>query len=76
MKLGDVKSRIRRMTTLKVLVPDDVKGFWFKRFPSLHVSITASLQEPLESTLVHDWIVQGITVLIQKYSAKGTVASN
>ena len=76
LQLGDVKSKIGKMANWKAPGPDGVRGFWFKRFPSLHSSITASLQEVLESGLVPDWMVKGRTILIQKDSAKGTVASN
>ena len=76
LRLDDVKAGIRKMANWKAPGPDGIRGFWFKKFPSLHTSIAASLQEVLKSGLVPDWMVKGRTVLIQKDSAKGNVASN
>ena len=53
-----------------------MRGFWFKRFRSLHGVITESLQDCLDSGSVSDWMVKGRTVLVQKDSCKGKVASN
>ena len=47
-----------------------------ERFRSLHGVITESLQDCLDSGSVPDWMVKGRTVLIQKDSCKGKVASN
>ena len=74
--LEDVKAGIRKMANWKAPGPDGVRGFWFKRFPSLHPSIAATLQGCLTRGDVPAWMVKGRTVLIQKDSAKGTVASN
>jgi len=75
-QLEDVKVGIRRMANWKAPGPDGVRGFWFKKFPSLHTSLAASLQKCLDDGDVPAWMVKGRTVLIQKDPAKGTVASN
>ena len=75
-QLDDVKAGIGKMANWKAPGPDGVRGFWFKRFPSLHLSLTVALQDCLDSGEVLEWMVKGRTVLIQKDSAKGTVASN
>ena len=74
--LEDVVKGIRKMANWKAPGPDGVRGFWFKKFPSLHSTLTAALQKCLESGHVPDWMVKGRTVLIQKDPAKGSVASN
>lgn len=76
MQLVDVKAGIRKMTNWKAPGPDGVRGFWFKKFLSLHQSIAASLQVCLETAEVPAWMLKGRTVLIQKDSAKEVVASN
>ena len=76
LQVEDVKAGIRKMANWKAPGPDGVRGFWFKKFPSLHAPLTAALQACLDSGEVPPWMVKGRTVLIQKDSAKGTVASN
>jgi len=77
LRLEDVKAGIRKMANWKEAPgPDWVRGYWFKRFPSLHETITAALQECLLSGDVPEWMVKGRTVLIQKDPAKGSAASN
>ena len=56
--------------------PDWVRVYWLKRFPSLHTSISAALQDCVSSGMVPEWMIKGRTVFIQKDPAKGTVASN
>ena len=74
--IKDVEHGIRKMANWKAPGPDGGRGFWFKRFRSLHGAITESLQDCLDSGSVPDWMVKGRTVLIQKDSCKGKVASN
>ena len=74
--LENVKAGIRKMANWKAPGPDWVRGYWFKRFPSLHTSIAAALQDCVSYGVVPEWMVKGRTVLIQKDPAKGTVASN
>lgn len=72
----DVQFGIRKMANWKAPGPDGVRGFWFKRFRSLHGAIAKCLHGCLTRGEVPDWMVKGRTVLIQKDHAKGTVASN
>jgi len=74
--LEDVEAGIRKVANWKAPGPDGVRGFWFKRFRSLHAPLTKALQDCLDSGDIPEWMVKGRTVLIQKDSAKGTVASN
>ena len=60
-----MKAGIRKMANWKAPGPDGVRGFWFKRFPSLHASLTVALGLCLDSGEVPDWLVKGRTVLIQ-----------
>ena len=74
--LDDVKAGIRRMANWKAPGPDGVRGFWFKKLPSLHGVMVDVLQECVESGDVPAWMVKGRTVLIQKDPAKGKAVSN
>ena len=48
--IKDVEHGIRKMANWKAPGPDGVRGFWFKRFRSLHGVITDnSLQDCLDS---------------------------
>ena len=73
---SDVKKGISRMANWKAPGPDGVRGFWFKKFTSLHPYITDALDNCLWDGTVPNWMVKGRTVLIQKDPAKGTVAGN
>ena len=74
--LDDVKGGIRKMKNWKAPGPDWVRGFWFKKFPSLHENLTEALKDCLESGETPEWMVKGRTVLIQKDPVKGTLVSN
>ena len=45
----DIVSGIRKMANWKAPGPDGIRGFWFKRFRSLHGAIASSLQGCLNS---------------------------
>ena len=66
----------RRMANWKAPGPDGVRGFWFKRLPSLHSALRDALQECVGGGAVPAWMVKGRTVLIQKDPAKGKAVSN
>ena len=72
----DVLAAIRRMKNWKAPGPDGVRGFWFKKLPSLHSALTEALNDCVESGNVPAWMVKGRTVLIQKDPAKGRAVSN
>ena len=72
----DVVNYVKRSSSWKAANPDGVRAFWFKTFTSLHSVLAMTLQECLDKGDVPEWMVKGRTVLIQKDSAKGTVASN
>ena len=56
--------------------PDGVTGFLFKNMTALHHAMALGLDDCLKTGNVPDWMVKERTVLIQKDSAKGAVASN
>ena len=74
--LEDVKAGVRRMANWKAPGPDGVRGFWFKKLPSLLPVLTVALQEVVSSGRVPAWMVKGRTVLIQKDPAKGKAVTN
>ena len=71
--VGGAEAGIRRMSNWKVPGPDGVRGFSFKKFPSVHQDLADGC---LDVTGVLSWMVKGRTVLIQNEPAKGTMASN
>ena len=70
------KAGIRRLSNWKAPGPDGVTGFWFKNITALHHAMALGLDDCLKNGNVPYWMVKERTVLIQKDSAKGTVASN
>ena len=68
--INQVKSGIRKMTNWKAPGPDGVQGFWFKKFTSVHASITERLQECLVNGEVPKWMTIGRTSLFMKDPAK------
>ena len=62
----NVKTAIRKMTKWKVLGPDFVQGYWFKRFSTLHPSLTGHLPTCVVVGYVPTWMTKGKTTLIQK----------
>ncbi len=64
------------MKNWKAPGPDGVRGFWFKKFTSIHESLATALNSCVKKGIVPGWMTKGRTVLIQKDPAKGTVASN
>ena len=74
--IEDVSKGIRRMANWKAPGPDGVRGFWFKRLPSLHSALRDALQECVDGGVVPAWMVKGRTVMIQKDPAKGKAVSN
>ena len=72
----DIRAGLKRMSNWKAPGPDGVRGFWFKKFSSLHPFLSKSLQQCLSEGDVPGWMTKGRTVLIQKDPAKGPVAGN
>ena len=75
-ELEGVKKGIGRLSNWKAPGRDQVRGFWFKKFLSLHLALTDALKECVLRGEVPGWMVEGRTVLIQKDPAKGRSASN
>ena len=74
--VSDVRKEIAGMKNWKAPGPDGVRGFWFKKFTSIHEPLALALNNCINEENVPGWMVKGRTVLIQKDPAKGTVASN
>ena len=66
---------IRKMANWKAPGPDGVRGFWFKKFDSLHPALTISLQRCLESGEVPEWMVKG-RILQKELQANSMFAIN
>ena len=76
MDSAKVNAGVGRLSNWKAPGPDGVMGFWFKKLTALHHAIAVGLEVCLENGKVPDWMVKGRMVLVQKDSAKGTVAGN
>ena len=76
LSLEDVRMGIRKMSNWKAPGPDGVRGFWFKKFVSVHEAMRKALQMCLDEGSVPEWLVKGRTVLIQKDPSKGTTVGN
>ena len=74
--LEDVQGIVKKMTNWKAPGPDGVRGFWFKKFTSLHPCLCKTLNSCLTTGNVPDWMVTSRTVLIQKDPSKGNGAGN
>ena len=74
--LNNVKKGISSMRNWKAPGPDGVRGFWFKKFTSVHSALATALNKCVITGTVPGWMVKGRTVLIQKDPAKGIAAGN
>ena len=55
---------------------DGIRGFWFKKFTSIHDRPVLEMDRCLKDAQVHDWMTKGKTTLIQKNPSKGTAPNN
>ena len=72
----NVKTTIKKMTNWKAPGLDCVQGYWFKKFSTLHSTLTEHLQTCVVEDDVPTWMTRGRTTLIQKDPAKGNAANN
>ena len=72
--IEDVKKGIRRMLNWKTPGPDMVRGFWFKKFHSLHVVLTSALKDCVEHGGVPEWMVKGRTVYSRRIQPRGQMS--
>ena len=71
-----LKVVLGKLANWKAPGPDGVRGFWYKRFSSLHAQMAIQLKECLAAGEVLEWMTRGRTVLIKKDITKGNIASN
>ena len=55
---------------------DEIHGFWFKKFTSIHDRLALEMNRCLQDAQVPDWMTKGKTTLIQKDPSKGTAPNN
>ena len=72
----NVKTTIRKMTNWKVPGPDCVQRYLFKRFSTLHPSLTEHPQICMVVGDVPAWITNGKTTLMQTDTEKGNTANS
>ena len=51
---------------------DDIHGFWFKKFTSIHDRLATEINK----TEIPEWMITRKTTQIQKYPLKGTASNN
>ena len=55
---------------------DEIHGFWFKKFTSIHDRLAPEMNKCLQRAHVTEWMTKGRTTLIQKDPNKGTAPNN
>ena len=66
----------RKISNRKTLGHDEIHGFWFKKFTSIHDRLALEMSRCLQGAQVPDWMTKGKTTLIQKYPSNGTAPNN
>ena len=70
------KKTLKKISNWKTPGHDEIHGFWFKKFTSIHDRRALEMNRCLQDAQVPDWMTKGKTTLIQKDPNKGTVPNN
>ena len=65
-----LKTTLKRISNWKATGHDEIHGFWFKKFISIHDRLALEMNRCLQGTQVPDGMTKGKTTLIQKTQAK------
>ena len=71
-----LKATFKKISNWKTPGVDDIHGFWFKKFTSVHERIATEIDKCIQKTEIPEWITSGKTTLTQKDSLKGTAPNN
>ena len=72
----NVKTAIRKMANWKAPGSHCVQKYWFKRFSTLHSTLTEHLQSCVVVSNVSTWMTKGKTTLIQNDPGKENANNN
>ena len=71
-----LKKTLKKILNWKTPGHDEIYGFWFKKFTSIHNRLALEMNRCLQDAQVPDWMTKGKTTLIQKDPSKGTAPNN
>ena len=71
-----LKKTRKKISNWKTPGHDGIHGFWFKKFTSIHDSLSLEMNRCQQGAKVLDWMTKGKTTLIKKDSSKGTAPNN
>ena len=71
-----LKKTLKKISNWKTPGHDRIRGFWFKKFPSIPDRLALEMNRCLQDEQVPDWMTKGKTTLIQKDPSKGTAPNN
>ena len=72
----DVKTKLNSMPDWTVAGPDKNQDFWLKFFTVVHEVLDTFFNECIEVGDVPGWLVKGRSIIVIKYSKKGTEVGN
>ena len=71
-----LKTTLKRISNWKTPGHDGKRGFWLKKFTSIHGRVALEMNRCLQDAQVRDWMTKGKTTLIQKDPSNGTAPNN
>ena len=71
-----LKKTLKKISNRKRAGHDGIRGFWFKKFTSIHDRLAPEMNRCLQDAQVPDWMTKGKTTLNQKDASKGTALNN
>ena len=70
------KTTLKRISNWKAPGHNEIHGFWFKKFTSIHSRLALQMNRCLQGMQVPEWMTKGKTTLSQKDHRKGTAPNN
>ena len=61
-----LRTTLKRISNWKAPGHDEIHGFWFKKFTSIHDRLVLEMHRCLQDAQVSEWMTKGKTTLIQK----------
>ena len=76
MHLDGLRAIFKKMANWKTHDLDDIHGFWFLKFTTIHDRMATEMNKCIQKTEIPEWMTKGKTTLIQKDSLRRTVQTN
>ena len=67
-----LKTTLKKISNRKLPGHEEIHGFWFKKFTTIHDRLALEMNKCLQTAHVPEWMTKGKTTLIQKDPNKGT----